>query len=577
MGTKSPTPNALDLTIPRRRLALLLVGLLLLLLLVASRTVWLQSVKNRTLTKYATTQQQNTQELPAVRGAIVDRNGDTLAIGEEAVTFFGDPRLIKQRDRISTAQQVSDILGFTKPQREQLVTRLEDAKGGFVYIARQVPQEQAKLLIAAKIPGIGHYDEEKRMYPARTVAGQLIGAVDTDGRGIDGMELLYNNSLTGTPGQQVSVRDPAGVPIDVRKLVRERDGKPVQLTIDSVIQENTERVLAATVKRFSAESGQAIVMNPTTGEIYAMANVPLVDPGKWSTATGNQKRLAAVTDIYEPGSTFKIVTISGALEDKVVQRDTEQYVPIKRTFCKEKDTCSVEDAEERAGPEYMSTEKILVESSNLGTIAIAERLTAKRFDQWITKFGFGARTGIDFPGEGLGLRTPLKLWSDVSIGNIPIGQGISVTPIQIASAYATIANGGVRVQPHLLEKVGDEPAAKPQARRVLSEKTAAIMRSMFGGVVRNERGTGNAAQIDGYEVGGKTGTANVADANGYNKQDYVASFVGFVPAKNPKLVTLVVVRKPRGSIFGGAVAAPAFEQITKFALVRLNIAPDGLS
>ncbi|MBC7462051.1 MAG: penicillin-binding protein 2 [Thermoleophilia bacterium] len=565
MGTKAPAPTSTELTIPRRRLGLLLAGLLLLLLLVSSRTVWLQSVQNQTLTKYATTQQQNTQPLPAVRGAIVDRNGITLAIGEQAVTFFGDPRLIKQRDRIGVAQQVADILGLTKSEREQLVTRLEDATGGFVYVARQVPQERAKLLQEAKITGIGSNPEEKRMYPQKTVAGQLIGAVDTDGRGIDGMELLYNNSLTGTPGQQVSVRDPSGVPIDVRKLVRERDGKPVQLTIDSVIQENTERVLAETVKKFSAENGQAIVMNPKTGEIYAFASVPLVDPGKWSASTGNQKRLGPVSHVYEPGSTFKIVTISGALEDGVVQRNTQLDVPAIRVFCKEKKTCSVVDAEKRSGPEMMTTEQILVKSSNLGTIAIAERLKKANLDRWITKFGFGSRTGIDFPGEEIGMRTPLKDWSAVSIGNIPIGQGISVTPIQVASAYATIANGGLRVQPHLLAKVGDEPAPRAKTKRILSEKTSAIMRSMFGGVVRSENGTGNAAQIQNYEVGGKTGTASIADENGYNKQDYVASFVGFVPTENPQLVTMVVIRKPRGGIYGGTVAAPAFEQITKFA------------
>ncbi|MCW2950145.1 MAG: penicillin-binding protein 2 [Thermoleophilia bacterium] len=573
MSNATRKPYDAQLSVPRRRIGLLLAILLGLLVLIATRTVYLQSVQNRTLTKYATTQQQNTQTLPAVRGAILDRNGVALAIGEEAVTFYGDPRLIK--DRVGTAVKVADILGLDKAEREALVTRLEHASGGFVYIARQVPTEQAKALQDAHIRGVGSYGEERRTYPDKTVAGQLIGAVNTDGVGIDGIELLYNHSLTGTPGQQVSVRDPAGVPIDVKKLVRERDGKPVQLTIDSVIQGFTEQVLQRTVKQFGAEAATAIVMNPTTGEIYAMAGVPTVNPSKWNTAGGDEKRMRAVTDTYEPGSTFKVVTISGALEDHKVGRYSKDVVPVKMTFCKEKKTCSVKDAEARPGAEVMTTQDVLVRSSNLGTIRIAQKLGRKGLDDWITRFGFGQPTGIDFPGESQGLRTPLKDWSDVSIGNIPIGQGISVTPIQIATAYATIANGGLRVQPHLLAKVGDEPAPKYRAKRVLSAKTSAIMRAMFGRVVKDEHGTGNAAAITGYSVGGKTGTANIAENGQYLEGQYMASFVGFVPAENPQLVTLVVVRKPASGEFGGTVAAPAFEQITKFALNRLAISPDG--
>ena len=565
-----------ELTIPRRRVAMLLAGMILLLMLVSTRTIWLQSVKNRTLTQYATNQQQNTQTLPAVRGAILDRNGKSLAIGEKAVTFVGDPRLIKHR--AATANTVADVLGLTRGEREALVERLEAATGGFVYIARQVPRERAMLLEDKQVRGISWYDEERRMYPSGNVAGQLIGGVNVDGVGIDGIEYLYNRSLTGTPGQQVSVRDPAGVPIDVRKLVREHDGKPVQLTIDSVIQGYAERVLQETVKTYQAESATAIVMDPRTGEIYAIAGVPTVNPAKWSTATGAQKKLRAVTDVYEPGSTFKVVAVSGALEDGKVTPQTQKLIPIKRTFCAEKDTCSVKDAHERAGPEWMSTKDILVQSSNLGTIAIAETLGKRRFDQWITKFGFGAPTGIDYPGEERGIRTPVEKWSDVSIGNIPIGQGISVTPIQIATAYATIANGGLRVQPHLLKQVGNERSAVYPSRRVLSERTSREMRTMFGAVVQDDRGTGKEAKIEGYEVGGKTGTANVADgANGYSKYKYIASFVGFVPAKNPRLVTLVVVNEPALGEYGGTVAAPAFEKITQFALTRLAIPPDGVT
>lgn len=564
-------------TIPSRRVAFLLVGLLLALGAVGTRTVWLQSVKNQSLSNYADGQQQNQQSLPAVRGDIVDRNGRMLAIGEEAVTFYGDPRLLK--DPAGTALQISRVLGYRKTDEEALIQRLVDAKAaakedqsGFVYVARQVSREKAAAIEKLELSGIGWYDEEKRMYPNGMVAGQLIGAVDVDGRGIDGLESLYNSSLTGTPGTQVVVRDPQGVPIDVLKLQRERDGKDVQLTIDLPIQQEAERILAATVKRTAAKSATAIVMNPRTCEILAMANVPRANPAAWGRTPALDRKNRAVTDLYEPGSTFKVVAISGALEDRKVTRDQEFFLPPKMTFCDDKKTCTVKESHNRP-TEWMTVERILVESSNIGTIKVAQTLRNRGFDAWTRRFGFGRPTGIDFPGEGAGEVRPVEQWSDVSIGNIPIGQGISVTPIQLASAYAAIANDGVLIEPHLLERIGDEPAAAHPSKRILSAKTAATMRDMFEGVVRDDRGTGKAAEIRDYEVGGKTGTANIAEKGQYLKGRYNSSFVGFVPAKNPKLVTLVVVNDT--PMFGGQAAAPAFEQITELALRVLAIPPDG--
>ncbi len=571
--------------VPHRRVMILLAALLLLLTAVSARTVYLQSVKNRMLTRYAEGQQQNSQKLPAVRGDIVDRRGQELAVGEEAVTFHANPKLLE--NRAGTALEISKILGLSRAEEGLLVDRLTNAgdEVGFVYVARQVPREKADELKKAKLPGIAWYDEERRMYPAGATAGQLIGTVDIDGKGLEGIEMLYDRWLTGTPGLQVAVNDPTGVPIDVLKLQRERDGKDVQLTLDLTIQQKAEQVLAQTMRRFAAKSATAIVMDPRTGEILAMAGVPRVDPSRWSSFPAIAKKNRAITDTYEPGSTFKIVAVSAALEEGVVEKNTEMRLAPKLKFCDDKDTCTVGESHAR-GTEWFSTQRILVESSNVGTITLAQKVAQKYIqqgkcgkcavDKWIRRFGFGAPTGIDFPGESPGITLPVENWSDVSIGNIPIGQGIAVTPMQLISAYAAIANDGVLVQPHLLKRVGGEPEAAHPARRVLSSETARTMRGMFRNVVENDRGTGRKAGITGYKVAGKTGTANVAENGIYVKGRFNASFVGFVPANNPRLVTLVVVNEPQNGYYGGDVAAPAFEEITEFALGYLAIPPDGV-
>ena len=580
--TQQEPETPLALVVPKRRVVILLVAMLVVLGLVAARTVYVQSVENRMLTQYAHGQQQNTQTLPAVRGDILDRNGREFALGEDALTFYATPSLLK--NRAGTALQIAKILGMGRAEADDLSNRLVEATGGFAYVKRQVSRDKAEALQDAKIPGIGSYPEEKRMYPGGPVAGSLIGRVNLDGVGSDGLEMLYDKSLTGQPGMQVAVNDPTGVPVDVLELRRERDGHDVQLTIDYVLQEAAERALAKTKLRTGAESASAIVLNPRTGEILAMAQNPRVNPSSWATAPAVAKRNINVTDTYEPGSTFKVVAISAAIEEGLVTPSTSFVLKPELRFCKEKTNCVVGESHKR-GTKRMSVRDILVESSNVGTITIAQKIRQaailqgksgnEAVNDWIHRFGFGSLTNIDFPGEVAGIVRPAKDWSAVSIGNIPIGQGILVTPMQLAEAYAIIANDGVAIQPHLLKRIGDEPPATYPKRRVLSARTAAIMRSMFEGVVSRDDGTGRKAGIEGYEVGGKTGTAQVAGPSGYEDNQYTGSFVGFVPAKNPQLVTLVVVNKPTNGHYGGDVAAPAFEEITSLALKYLSIPPDG--
>ena len=595
----------LTVALSKRRMTLLLTLLLSLIALIAARTLYLQSVKNSTLTHYAQSQQQDTQLLPAVRGNIVDRNGQELAVGEEAMTFFVTPRLMS--DPIETAAIIARTLHLSRDQSSQLLSRLtSNPAGGFAYVMREVPSLQAKKLIALKqqmdlqlqahlrtlktkpkkpvhaLSSLQWYPEQHRMYPLGSVGAQLLGAVAVsgtdpktgletpDGPGVAGLEMLYNRSLSGTSGKQVVVRDPAGTPLDVLSLNPEVDGRDVQLTIDATIQTEVERVLDETMKKYQAKGATALVMNPRTGEILAMASVPTIDANHFGNANLDWQRNRAITDTYEPGSTFKIVTISAALEDGVTTPSRSYLLPPSIQVADRK----IKDAENR-GTMRMTTKDILVQSSNVGTITIGLQLGKQRLAQWISRYGFGKTTGIDFPGEVRGLVTPPDKWSGSTIGNVPIGQGVGVTAIQLASAYATIANDGVLVKPHLLKSVGGEAMPRTSSHRVISARTAQTMRSMFGAVVADERGTGNLAQIPGYAVAGKTGTANKAEHGVYVKGKYVASFIGFVPAQNPQLETLVVVDEPDVP-WGGTVAAPAFEQISQFALQYLAIPPDGI-
>jgi cell division protein FtsI (penicillin-binding protein 3) len=555
------------------RAARLLVLLLLPLLVVGGKSIWLGSVGNPPLTRYAHSQQQNTQVLPAVRGDILDRNGQELAVGEEAVTFYATPGLLG--DPVATALRVADLLELTANQQDALVTRLSQAEGGFVYVARQVPRADAVALKEAAIEGIGWYDEERRMYPQGHVAGQIVGTVDIDNTGIEGIELLYDRSLRGAPGTQVVVRDPTGTPIDVLQLQREVDGRDVQLTIDATLQTETERIVRQTVQRTAAIRGTAVVMNPRNGEILALASVPTVHPGQWGQAPPEATKMRAITGTYEPGSTFKVVAIGAALEEGLVTPQTSYRLPPTVRVCDEKTNCVIEEAY-RKHTKVMSVHDIMVESSNVGTIKIGrEVLGGARFDQWIRRFGFMEPTGIDFPGEVRGLMLPREQWSDATMGNLPIGQGISVTPIQLATAYAAIANDGVAVQPHLLRRIGSEPPVEYPSRRVVSPATARTLRDMLSGVVNEEEGTGKLAQIEGYSVGGKTGTSNIAEGGIYVKGRHIASFAGMVPTRNPQLVVLVVIDEPAQS-YGGVVAAPAFREITEFALTYLAIPDDGM-
>jgi cell division protein FtsI (penicillin-binding protein 3) len=398
----------------------------------------------------------------------------------------------------------------------------------------------------------------------------VLGYAGVDNHGLAGLELSLERVLGGRDGRERIVKDASGEVIDTVPSQTERDGTDVYLTLDHTIQATAQAVLSQTVAQWHAKSATAIVLDPRTGGVLAMATSPSFNANDYSQVARDFQRNRAVTDTYEPGSTFKLVTVAGALSQHLVTPSTRFVLPYSIHVADR----VIHDAEPR-GTEMMSVAQILARSSNVGAITLAEQLGQHDLAHWISRFGFGRRTGIDYPGESPGIVLPERRWSGSTIGNVPIGQGISVTPIQLASAYAAVANRGVWRRPHLVDHVGDGATVRPARRRIVSRAVAVQLLQMLKNVVLD--GTGTLAAVPGYQVAGKTGTAAKVDPDGtYSKTRYVASFIGIVPASRPRLVILVSVDEPRGAIWGGVVAAPAFSQIAKFDLQYLEggITPD---
>ena len=548
-----------------RRIRLLLAVFVLAFGIAFLRAAWLQGVRAASFGRLASSQHSDDVVVPAARGTIFDRGGVQLAIGEQAQTVYADPRHVT--DPQSEAVTIARTLRLDP---NQVYRQLTDRTRGFVYVARKADPALAAKLARRGLPGLGFYPEERRFYPQFNLASQVLGYAGVDNHGLAGLELSLDPQLAGQPGRERIVKDASGQAIDTVVSRAERDGEDVYLTLDHTIQANAQAVLWQTVTRWHAKSATAIVLDPATGAVRAMAVAPGFDANRYPEVWRPLQRNRAVTDTYEPGSTFKLVTVAGALSDRLVSPSTRFTLPYEIQVADRR----IHDAEPR-GTETMSVAQILSKSSNVGAITLAEKLTRHRLVQWISRFGFGRKTGIDFPGESPGIVLPEERWSGSSIGNIPIGQGIAVTPIQMASAYAAIANRGVWVRPHLVDHVGDGNARRPARRRVVSRWVASQVMAMLKNVVAE--GTGTLAAVPGYQVAGKTGTAAKPDSRGgYSDSRYVASFVGVVPASRPRLVILVSVDEPRGAIWGGVVAAPAFAQIAKFDLQYLDggVQPD---
>jgi cell division protein FtsI/penicillin-binding protein 2 len=548
-----------------RRIGLLFAVFSLLLIFGGTRAAWLGVVKAGTLKRAASTQQTVDLTVPARRGSITDADGTELAVSKPAMTIAATPYLVK--DAPKTAATLARIL---KTPEDELLRQLVRRDTGFAYLARRVPAVRARRIQRLAIAGLEFIPEYRRVYPRRWMASQLLGQVGTDGQGLSGLEYSQDEHLHGADGERRMVKDALGDPIEMKDVKPTLAGSDVQLTLDADIQDKAEEVLTEVGQQFKPKGATAIVMDPRDSSVLALANWPQVDANHPGGAPDYARQNRATSATYEPGSTFKAFTVAGALEEGKVTPDTSfdlapQIHVADRT---------IGESHPR-GYVTLTTRGILEQSSNVGAITIGQRLGAKDFDGWVRRFGFGKPTGIDLPGEEQGIVPALRNYSGSSMGNLPIGMGLSVTPMQMAAGYAAIANGGVLRAPHIVKAIGGRHAATPRGHRVTNEATAASLRRMLEGVL-GPGGTASGAAIPGYQLAGKTGTANKVDpATGqYSESKYVSSFVGFAPAAHPRLLVAVMVDEPStGDIYGGTVAAPAWRQITEFGLNYLKIPP----
>ncbi len=551
-----------------QRLYLLAGALCLWVVIIAVRLVQLQVVDYGEFAQRAQRQQQRTIEVAPRRGVIYDRNGQELAMSVNVDSVFAVPSEIP--DQATAAALLANVLG-TDP--EDILTRLKSSRA-FCWIARKLDAPTSQRIRALNLRGIYFQKESKRYFPKRELAAQALGYVGLDDEGLGGLERSYHAQLRGAPGKML-------ISLDARRrwfgrVEREPlPGQSLVLTLDEKIQYIAERELEAAMRQTRAEAGTIIVQNPHTGEILALASRPTFNPNTFQKATPEALKNRAVSDIYEPGSTFKIVTLAAALEEKLTRPD-------ELIDC-QMGSITLNGVRIRDHKPFgtLTVPQILIHSSDVGAIKLGLRLGEERFDRYIRAFGFGSQTGVELPGETRGLAHPVNRWSKVSIGAISMGQEIGISAVQLASMVSTIANDGVWMPPRMVAEVTapGTPLAnvsyKPAAgRRVISTLTAVEMKKMMHRVV--VEGTGRRAILDGYTVGGKTGTAQKIDpaTRAYSHWKHVASFAGFAPVNNPAITVAVILDSPVGPHEGGQVSAPVFQRVTQQVLAYLNVPHD---
>lgn len=550
---------------PGRRLAATTAVMVAAFVVLAARVVQVQGLEADRYSAFGESQRVRSVALSADRGSIFDRNGQDLALTVHQSTVTANPRLVV--DPLAAAAALAPVLGVDAAVLQTRLTRDQS----FVYLARKVDDDVAAKVKALAVPGVELIDEPERFLPAGDLALPLIGRVGTDNNGLSGLEGQYESRLAGRPGKMIVERDARGgdIPGGVRQLRPSARGDDLVLTIDRALQYETERALGAQIVSSSSKAGTAVVMQTRTGEVLALANLVAGPAGAPPRQAGKN---AAVTDVFEPGSVNKVITISAALEEGIVRPDHVLNVP---------GTIKVADhvfSEHEPHPlARWSITDIMANSSNVGSIMIGQQVGKDRIDRYLRAYGFGRKTGLDFPGETRGILLDPAKWSGTSIGTVPIGQGLAVTSMQMLGAYNAVANGGTWVAPKLVKATVDSDGRRhptpPSARRpVVSTRTAQQVTAMLSEVVRV--GTGALAAVDGYTVAGKTGTARkpMEGRRGYQAGAYVASFAGFVPAERPELTVIVVLDEPT-PIYGGLVSAPVFAQVARYALRQFSVPP----
>jgi cell division protein FtsI/penicillin-binding protein 2 len=542
-----------------RRIGLLFAGFLLCFLAIAGRAFWLQGVQGSKLASEAAYQQTDVVTVPGLRGSVLDRFGNPLAVSEDAKTIYATPYQVEKPRQ--TAAKLAAILGL----EESEVLKSLSEESGFAYVARKVDLPRAARVARLELPGIGELPDSRRTYPQGDLAAQTIGAVGDENQGLTGLESGEESILAGSDGERRIVNDALGEPIRLETVKEASDGEDLRLTLDPAIQKKTEEVLAEVGEAYAPKGATAIVMNPRNSQLMAVANWPPVDPSDLAGTDPEDLINRATGFTYEPGSTFKAFTVSAALEEGLVTPDTTFTLPPQLHVADR----IIEDAEPRPTV-TLSVAEILSHSSNVGAATIGLELGGEKFSRWIDRFGFGRPTGVQFPAEEQGIVPALDEYSGSTMGNLPIGQGLAVTPMQMIAGYAAIANGGMLRRPQLIQRIGDEAVGEPRGRRVISPTVAEEVRTMLEGVLA-PGGTASEVSVPGYALAGKTGTAQVAENGTYSETKFVASFIGFAPAEDPRLLVAVIVDEPQGEIYGGSVAAPAFGQIAAFALPYLGV------
>ncbi len=512
-------------------------------------------------------QQIKKEVVPVRRGIIFDRKGRELAINLDTESVFCDPAEVVSPDQVAVA--LSRTMN-NKP--DAILTRLS-ANGRFNWIQRKVSIQETQRIRDMKLGGIGFVPELKRFYPEGSLASHIIGFVGVDNNGLEGIEKSYDRYLSAVSERVSVLRDARGNSLS-EGMSKEIKGNNIVLTIDEGLQYIVEKNLDEAVTQWQAASATVIMMDPNTGEVLAMASRPTYDLNNAAEVTPAKRRNRAVTDCYEPGSTFKIVVGTAALEEGLVKPETRfdcsaGYVEVGGR--------KIKDAERHG---VLTFKEIIQKSSNVGTIKIGLNLGREKIYSYIRKYGFGEKTDFDLGGEASGWIRPPERWSGTSIGAISIGQEVAVTPLQVLRAYSVIANGGFLVRPHVVSAISSPAGAviyraAGERQRIISESTVKTFKNILK-TVTEEGGTATGAAIDGNEVAGKTGTAQLIDpkTKRYSKDKYVSSFVGFVPADDPRIAMIVVIHEPKGAIYGGLVAGPVFKQIANQALSYLSVPRD---
>lgn len=556
----------------QRRIRKVMLLLVLGYVVLAGRLFYLQVIEHSHYKR-----KEVTIPLLAKRGTIYDRNHKKLAVSVDAYDIFVDPSMVS--DKAKVAEQLAPLVGWNQ---ERLLAALEEDRR-FTYLLRRADAEVWKQVKALKIAAVGANPTMKRVYPQGKLAAHILGFVDVDGVGVEGIERAYDKVLRGQDGYmraEIDARREIN-PISRKERVEPINGKDIVLTIDSTLQHCMEMELAKSYGGHSASGASAVMEDPTTGEILAMANMPTFDPNDVAKSSSANRRNRAVTDLYEPGSTLKTVTVSAALEEKVITPNDTFYCNGAMRIGRRTIHCSLH-APFLNGHGACNAAKTLKYSCNMAAARIGLKLGKERLYKYESAFGLYERPGSGLPGEAFGLRDRWQDWPDIRVANIGFGQGIAVSPMQLTKAYCAVANGGMMMQPYIVQEIigldgKPEVVNAPKVlRRVISQGTATEVSRMLCGVVSG--GTGKTARVDGYRVAGKTGSAQKAmtHGRGFAAGKFVASFIGFLPLTDPKVVILVAVDEPKGTHWGATVAAPVFQQVAREAMWRMKVRPDSV-